>query len=141
MGVKRKRIRIDLEDDDGTKYDIKVEGSVTREKVLKIFEVMEMMNIEDDAAGAPSLGSVGQMIWYVVGKEYPVGRFTSTAVLEKYEDEYNRPIKLSVISTYLARFAQKGRLERVKAGREWSYSIVPGAPPMAVAGQVQGLSM
>lgn len=139
--MRRKRIRIDLEDADGTKFDIKLEGPVTREKVLKIFEVMELMNIEDDAVGAPSLDSVGERIWHVVDKEYPVGRFTSTGVLEKYEDEYNRPIKLSVISTYLARFAQKGRLERVKTGREWSYSIVARASPMAAAGQVQGLSM
>lgn len=127
----RKRIRIDLEDADGTRYDIKLEGTVTREKVLKIFEVMELMNIEDDPQEAPSLGSVGSRIWHVVEKEYPLGRFTSTAVLEKYEDEYNRPIKLSVISTYLSRFAHKGRLERVKAGREWSYCVVREAPMVA----------
>lgn len=136
----RKRIRIDLEDADGTKYDIKLEGTVTREKMLKIFEVMELMNIEDGPAKAPSLDSIGAKVWHVVEKEYPVGRFTSTAVLEKYEDEYNRPIKLSVISTYLSRFAQKGRLERVKMGREWSYHVARVAP-MVPAGHVEGLSM
>ena len=136
----RKRIRIDLEDADGTRYDIKMEGSVTREKVLKIFEVMELMNIEDGPQEAPSLDSVGSRIWHVVDKEYPIGRFTSTAVLEKYEDEYNRPIKLSVISTYLSRFAHKGRLERVKMGREWSYCMAKAAPVVAT-GQTEGLPM
>ena len=33
-----KRIRIDVQDKDGAKFDFKIEGNVTREKVLKIFE-------------------------------------------------------------------------------------------------------
>ena len=36
-----KRIRIDVTDKDGVKFDLKLEGNVTREKVLKIFELME----------------------------------------------------------------------------------------------------
>ena len=51
----KKRIRIDVEDSDGATYDIKVEGNVTREKVLKIFEMLELMNIEaEDANTIPS---------------------------------------------------------------------------------------
>ena len=44
----KKRIRIDMEDADGARYDIKLEGNVTREKVLKIFEMMDLMNIEEE---------------------------------------------------------------------------------------------
>ena len=44
----KKRIRIDMEDTDGARYDIKLEGNVTREKVLKIFEMMDLMNIEEE---------------------------------------------------------------------------------------------
>ena len=44
----KKRIRIDVEDADGARYDIKVEGNVTREKILKIFEMMDLMNIEEE---------------------------------------------------------------------------------------------
>ena len=119
----KKRIRIDMEDSDGARYDIKLEGNVTREKVLKIFEMMDLMNIEEGQE-APNLDSVGSKIWNIVDKNYPVGKFTSTSILEKYEDEYNEPIKLSVISTYLSRFAQKGRIERSRTGREWSYQTI-----------------
>ncbi len=119
----RKRIRIDMEDADGAKYDIKLEGNVTRDKVLKIFEMMDLMNIEQGPE-APNLDSVGAKIWNIVDKHFPVGKFTSTEILEKYEDEYNEPIKLSVISTYLSRFASKGRVERSKTGREWSYQTI-----------------
>ncbi len=119
----KKRIRIDMEDSDGAKYDIKLEGNVTRDKVLKIFEMMDLMNIEQGPQ-VPNLDSVGGKIWNVVDKHFPVGKFTSTEILEKYEDEYNEPIKLSVISTYLSRFASKGRVERSKTGREWSYQTI-----------------
>ena len=119
----KKRIRIDMEDSDGAKYNIKLEGNVTRDKVLKIFEMMDLMNIEEGLE-SPNLDSVGSKIWYIVDKHFPIGKFTSSQILEKFEDEYNEPIKLSVISTYLLRFTQKGRVERLKTGKEWTYNII-----------------
>jgi len=119
----KKRIRIDMEDSDGAKYDIKIEGNVTREKVLKIFEMMDLMNIEE-GPDALNLDSTGSKIWNIVDKHFPVGKFTSSTILEKYEDEYNEPIKLSIISTYLSRFANKNRIERSKTGRAWTYQTI-----------------
>jgi len=119
----KKRIRIDMEDSDGACYDIKIEGNVTRDKVLKIFEMMDLMNIEEDQE-TTNMDSVGSKIWHVVDKFFPMGKFTSTNILEKYEDELNEPVKLSVISTYLSRFSSKGRLDRVRTGREWTYQTI-----------------
>ena len=119
----KKRIRIDMEDSDGAKYDIKIEGNVTREKVLKIFEMMDLMNIEEGPE-ALNLDSTGSKIWNIVDMHFPVGKFTSSTILEKYEDEYNEPIKLSIISTYLSRFANKNRIERSKTGRAWTYQTI-----------------
>jgi len=119
----KKRIRIDMEDSDGARYDIKIEGNVTREKVLKIFEMMDLMNIEDEQE-VTNMDSVGSKIWHTVDKFFPVGKFTSTNILEKYEDEFNEPVKLSVISTYLSRFSSKGRIDRVRTGREWTYQTM-----------------
>ncbi len=119
----KKRIRIDMEDVDGAKYDIKLEGNVTREKVLKIFEMMDLMNIEQGPE-TPNLDSIGGKIWNVIDKHFPVGKFTSNEILEKYEDEYEEPIKLSVVSTYLSRFTSKGKTERFKKGREWAYQTI-----------------
>ncbi|MEM3143285.1 MAG: hypothetical protein QXW91_01465 [Candidatus Nitrosotenuis sp.] len=118
----RKKIRIDLEDADGAKYNFNLEGNITRDKVLKIFELMDLMNIEEQE-DAPQLDSVGAKIWHIVDKYFPMGKFTSTEVLEKYEDEYNEPIKLSIISTYLSRFNTKGRINRLRNGREWLYQL------------------
>jgi len=117
----KKRIRIDMQDSDGIQYDIKLEGgNITREKVLKIFEMMNMINIEEESPPR-NMESVGGKIWNIIDKFYPMGKFTSTDLLEKYEDEYNEPIKLSIISTYLSRFNEKGRVDRAKSGREWTY--------------------
>ena len=115
-----KRIRIDLEDKDGAKYKFNLEGNINRDKVLKIFDLLDLMNIED-TADSPGVESVGGKIWHIVDKYYPTGKFTSSDILEKYEDEFNEPIKLSVISTYLARFTSKNKVERAKKGREWAY--------------------
>ena len=119
----KKRIRIDMEDLDGARFDIKIEGNVTREKVLKIFEMMDLMNIEEEQK-TTNMDSVGSKIWYIVDKFFPIGKFTSTTILEKYEDEFNEPVKLSVISTYLSRFSSRGRIDRVRTGREWTYQAI-----------------
>jgi hypothetical protein len=119
----RKRIRIDLEDADGAKYNFSLEGNVTRDKMLKIFELMDLMNIEEQEE-LTHLDSIGSKIWNIIDKHYPIGKFTSSLLLEKYEDEYGEPIKLSVISTYLSRFASRGRVAREKKGKEWSYQTL-----------------
>ena len=119
----KKRIRIDMEDADGARYDIKLEGNVTRDKVLKIFEMMDLMNIEEEQE-TTNIDSIGAKIWHIVDKFFPMGKFTSTNILEKYEDEYNEPVKLSIISTYLSRFSTKGKIDRVRTGREWTYQTI-----------------
>lgn len=119
----KKRIKIDLEDADGAKYNFSLEGNVTREKMLKIFELMDLFNIEEPQ-NEPILDSAGSKIWNIVDKYFPMGKFTSSKVLEKYEDDYGEPIKLSIISTYLSRFATKGKVERTRQGREWAYQVV-----------------
>lgn len=119
----KKRIRIDMEDADGARYDIKLEGNVSRDKVLKIFEMMDLMNIEEEQP-SPNIDSTGSKIWHVVDKFFPMGKFTSTDILEKYEDEFNEPVKLSIISTYLSRFSTKGKVSRARTGREWTYQSI-----------------
>lgn len=119
----RKRIRIDIEDADGANFNLNLSGNITREKVLKAFEFLDLMNIED-TPNSPQIDSVGAKIWNIVDKFFPLGKFTSSTILENYEDEYNEPIKLSIISTYLSRFTEKGRIERARTGREWTYQTI-----------------
>ena len=121
--MKQKRIRINLEDADGAKFKFDIEGNVTKDKVLKLSELMDLMNIEEEQ-NTPDLDSIGGKIWNIIENSFPTGRFTSSTVLEEYEDEYNKPIKLSVVSTYLARFASRNKIQRTRVWREWSYQII-----------------
>jgi predicted transcriptional regulator len=70
------------------------------------------------------MDSIGSKIWHIVDKFFPMGKFTSTNILEKYEDEFNEPVKLSIISTYLSRFTSKGKVDRIRTGREWTYQSI-----------------
>ena len=108
---------------DGARYDIKLEGNVTKDKILKIFEMMDLMNIEEEQEPT-NMDSVGSKIWNIIDKFFSIGKFTSTNILEKFEDEFNEPVKLSVISTYLSRFSSKGRVDRTRTGREWTYQTI-----------------
>ena len=130
----KRRVTIDVEDDEGAVFRMTVTGKVTREKILKVFETMNLIDVEAPPEGQTP-DSVGGRIWAIVERNYPIGKFTSSTILEKYEDEYNLPIKLSVISTYLARFTHRGRLARTRNGREWSYraadrAILPQRLPL-----------
>ncbi len=122
--VGRKKFRIELEDAEGSKYNLSLEGNISKEKVVKIMEFMDLLNIEGDApreVGIERHASVGDRIWALLEAKFPYGSFTSSDILELYEDSYNEPIKLSIISTYLSRYAERGRLVRARQGKEWVY--------------------
>ncbi len=125
----RKKVKIELEDSEGSKYSIVVEGNLTREKVLKVFEMMDLLDNssgDDDEKNRYDKvsNSLGERIMHLIEEEFPYGDFTSSQVLEAYEDKYNEPIKLSMVSTYLARFTNKGILARSRSGREWRYKRI-----------------
>ena len=75
--MKQKRIRINLEDADGAKFKFDIEGNVTKDKVLKLFELMDLMNIEEEQ-NTPDLDSIGGKIWNIIENSFPTGRFTSS---------------------------------------------------------------
>src|SRR5436309_5710845 len=70
-----------------------------------------------------NLTSLSSKIWSIVENKFPFTSFTSTDILEMYTDEYNEPIKLDVIATYLSRYHKKAKLLRNKGGKEWIYKV------------------
>lgn len=119
-----KRIRIDLKDNEGIKYNFNMEGEITKDKMIKIFELMDLLHLhKENKITKQNFNSINSKIWNIIYKYFFTIDFTSTMVLEKFEDEYNQSIKLSIISTYLFRFVNKGKIIRSKSGREWNYKI------------------
>ena len=126
MSSGKKKFRIELEDAEGSKYNLSLEGNISKDKILKIVEFMDLLNIESPPNGEvktlrPPSASVGERIWSLVQDKFPYGSFTSSDILELYEDQFNEPIKLSIVSTYLSRYSERGRLSRVRQGKEWVY--------------------
>jgi hypothetical protein len=127
MSPGKKKFRIELEDAEGSKYNLSLEGNISKEKVMKIVEFMDLLdmesspNVQNEVQSHRTPASVGDRIWALVDGKFPYGGFTSTDILELYEDQYNEPIKLSIVSTYLSRYSERGRLVRNRQGKEWVY--------------------
>lgn len=122
------KFSIKAEDEDGIQYNIKLDGNATGDKVRKIYEMFNLLDVEKEPH-TQNPTSVGSKILNIIDKYYPMGKFTSKDLREKYEDEYNQPIKLSVIATYLSRFNNKNKIDRAKSGREWIYQTARIAQP------------
>jgi hypothetical protein len=131
MSSGKKRFKIELEDVEGSKYNLSLEGNISKDKIMKIVEFMDLLNIESNGNSDNEIynnnkstpASVGDRIWSLIEGKFPYGGFTSTDILELYEDQYNEPIKLSIISTYLSRYSERGRLARTRQGKEWIYKM------------------
>ncbi|MDP8889254.1 MAG: hypothetical protein M3M89_06485 [Thermoproteota archaeon] len=136
MNSGKKRFKIELEDAEGSKYNLSLEGNISKEKIMKIVEFVDLINIESNGnnenetyrSNRATPASVGDKIWSLIESKFPYGGFTSTDILELYEDQYNEPIKLSIISTYLSRYTERGRLIRTRQGKEWIYKMTRQQP-------------
>ena len=142
MSSGRKKIKIEFEDADGSKYNLSLDGVISKNKMLKVYELMETLNtpggpsyekndntygnasIQDGKSAADGLTSVGSKIWYIVENKFNNTTFTSTDIQELYEEEFKEPMRLDAIATYLSRYVNRGKLIRNrKGGKEWVYKI------------------
>ena len=130
MSSKKKKIKIELEDDAGGKYNLSLEGNFSKEKILQIIELMELVHSDsvDKITNSPqennSTLSVDSKIWNIIEQSFHYNTFTSSDIVNIYNKKYNETIKLSIISTYLARYVAKGKLKRAKRLREYVYDLV-----------------
>ena len=130
MSSKKKKIKIELEDDTGGKYNLSLEGNFSKEKILQIIELMELVRsdsvdkITNSSKENNSIISVDSKIWNIIEQSFYYNTFTSSDIVNIYNKKYNETIKLSIISTYLARYVTKGKLKRAKRLREYVYDLV-----------------
>lgn len=119
----RRKLKVEFSDGEGGNYTITLDGSMSRSKVLKIMDMVELFGGKEEQEEPASLSkdtSFGKL-YYLIEKKFPLGSFTSTDILEAYEDEYRCPVRLSTISTYLSRFEQKQFLIRQRTSTGWTY--------------------
>ena len=128
MNSSKKKIKIELEDNDGDRYNLSLEGKFSKEKMMRVFELIE--SFEDKTIKEPTTiayddtSTLASRIWNIVQDKCRDTTFTSALILNKYNELYEEKLQLSVISTYLSRFFTRNKLARIKHGKEWIYSII-----------------
>jgi len=121
----RKRIKIELEDEEGTKYTLALEGAVSRDKLMKAMDMLEVMDMPlERSHKAPDEGTFFGKVQTLLETTFAAGDFSSSDVARELEDKYSQPVKLSTISTYLARLADKQYVKRERFGNSWVYRKV-----------------
>jgi len=144
LSTGKKRIKIELEDAEGGKYNLSLEGNLSKDKIQKVLQLVESLNVSkddlDNNIQVPieqnnslqkydighnlSNNSIGSKIWTLIENNFAFSSFTSSNVAESYEESYGEQLQLSLISTYLSRYFEKQKLVRSKRGKEWIYKLI-----------------
>jgi len=121
-------MRVEIFNGNGDRYTITFEGQVTREKALRLLDLVELLG--GVPTGNPGLNrptselSKIDKIRLVVEKSFPIGWFSCRDVQCTYEEEFKEPISLSTVSTYLSRMADRGVLTKSRTSNRRRYRIM-----------------
>ena len=140
-----RKMRIELFDSEGNRYTIAFEGQVTRDKALRILDLVELLG------GMPSEGTTSgtgnvltsanltcfEKVRLVIQKNFPLVWFSSKDVQAVYEQELKEPVGLSTVSTYLARMTNRGLLLRAGEGGNLKYKTTPIIPRATIKQQIK----
>jgi hypothetical protein len=126
-GMPTKKMRVEIFND-GDRYTITFEGQVTRDKALRLLDLVELLG------GVPTVNSESSRpiseipkidkVRLAVEKNFPVGWFSSTDIQSAYEKQFNEPLRLSTASTYLSRLADRGFFIKKGASNQLRYRIM-----------------
>jgi|ERR1035437_8943907 hypothetical protein len=127
-----RKIRVELFDSDGNRYTIAFEGQVTRDKALRLLDLVELLGGAQgegpttNAAALPNrVLSRFDKVQTVIQKNFPLIWFSSKDIQSVYEQELKEPVSLSTVSTYLSRMAVKGMLLRTGGSNSLKYKTAP----------------
>jgi hypothetical protein len=138
-------MRVELFDGEGNRYTVAFEGQITRDKALRLLDLVELLGGMPSEGINPGAGSTlagnsssrFEKVRSVIQKSFPLIWFSSRDVQSAYEQELREPVSLSTVSTYLARMASKGLLLRVGENNNLKYKTTPQAPHATIKQQVK----
>jgi hypothetical protein len=128
-----RKMRVELFDSDGNRYTIAFEGQVTRDKALRLLDLVELLGgapgegptVNSNAALPNRVLSRFEKVQLIVQKNFPLVWFSSKDIQSVYEQELKEPVGMSTISTYLSRMAVKGMLLRTGGQNNLKYKTAP----------------
>jgi hypothetical protein len=126
-----RKMRVELFDSEGNRYTLAFEGQITRDKAIRLLDLMELLGgVQNSGGGAGSNGFVtgGSLSKYdrirlIAQKSFPLVWFSSKEVQSAYEQEFKEPIALSTTATYLSRLANKGILAKTGGPSSLKYKL------------------
>jgi len=125
--VPARKLKVEVYDEEGNKYAISFEGRVTRDKALKILDLVDLLSglPETPPLSHEKFNNLSKMdrVKMIVEKYFSLSWFTTRDVQLMYEKEYNTPISLSTVSTYLTRMVNSGILINERNGRNRRFKI------------------
>jgi hypothetical protein len=131
-----KKMRVELFDDEGNRYTVAFEGQVTREKALRVLDLVELLGGMPSEPANQGVGPISSennfsridRVRSIIQKNFPLVWFSSRDIQSAYEVELKEPVNLSTISTYLSRMTSKGWLLRVGESSNLKYRAASGIP-------------
>ena len=140
-----RKMRIELFDSEGNRYTIAFEGQITRDKAVRLLDLVELLGgMPEEATGsnAANNGAKNNLsrfdkMRFITQKSFPLIWFSSKDIQAVYEQELKEPISLSTISTYLARMSNRGFLLRTGGPNNMKYKIAPSAPQAIIQKQLK----
>jgi hypothetical protein len=130
-----RKVRVEVFDSEGNKYTVAFEGQITREKTLRLLDLVELLGgvpSSSNPENTQGLGNVGiskfDKTRVLVKNNFPVVWFSSREAQSMYEQEFKEPIGLSTVATYLARMTSKGLLMKNGVSKNLKYKIVSVVP-------------
>jgi hypothetical protein len=138
-----RKVRVDVFDTEGNRYSISFEGQVTRDKALRLLDMVELLGgmPGGSSPGAGSAIPANELSKYdkvriIVQKHFPVVWFSSREIQSVYEQELKEPITLSTVATYLSRMATKGVVLKTGPSNNLRYKAAQGVPQATVKQKV-----
>ena len=131
-----RKMRVELFDNDGNRYTVAFEGQVTRDKALRLLDLVELLGgVPSEDPTSSSVSSLKNLslsrfekVQVVIQKSFPLIWFSSKDIQSVYEQELKEPISLSTVSTYLSRMTSKGVLMRTGGPNNLKYKTMSNVP-------------
>lgn len=121
----------------GTRHTISLEGDITRDKVARVLDYIELMGGAAPTDPAqPLLGgprSKFERLRDLLVARFSDRTFVTADVKAAYEEVYGERIALSTVGTYLSRLVDRGVLNRAGASAERRYAL--RIPPAILSGR------
>lgn len=123
--VPARKVKVEFFDDIGTKHTITLEGAITKEKIGRVLDYVELMGRLPNPPGDGLRQPARQKFERVrdLLSEFQGRAFRSIDIQHAYEERHGEPIGLSTVCTYLSRFVDRGVVLRSGSSAEWLYTV------------------